>query len=57
MSLFSSETKDLSENKEHHYLNVLKIPKNTVIVSAVTRLLGKWFDAYEKSDVSNGPLY
>ena len=36
---------DLSENKEHQYLNALKIPKNTV----VTPLLRIWFRRVYKS--------
>ena len=40
---------DLSENKEHQYLNALKIPKNTVIGSVATPLLRIWFRRVYKS--------
>ena len=43
ISLFLFETIDLSEKKQCPYLNALKIPKNTVIGSVATPLLGKWF--------------
>ena len=36
--VFSSETIDLGKNKQHQYLNALKIPKNIVIGSVATRI-------------------
>ena len=42
----SFKTIDLSENREHQYLNALKLQKNTVIRSIASPLLGKWLRCF-----------